>query len=68
MLALLADEPHAATSHQPLRGAALLAAALSAYLRGGGTSDPALSGLQAAVRAVGERNGRERGTRAGSDG
>ncbi|EFJ42531.1 hypothetical protein VOLCADRAFT_97417 [Volvox carteri f. nagariensis] len=50
MLALLADEPAAATSHLPLRGAALLAAALSSYLRGGGTSDAALSGLQAAVK------------------
>ncbi|GLI61359.1 hypothetical protein VaNZ11_003722, partial [Volvox africanus] len=42
--------PHAATSQQPLRGAALLAAALSAYLRGGGTSDAALRALQAAVK------------------
>ncbi|GLC57068.1 hypothetical protein PLESTB_001179400 [Pleodorina starrii] len=50
MLALLADVPHAVTSHQPLRGAALLAAALSAYLRGGGTSEAALAGLQAAVK------------------
>lgn len=48
MLALLSDEPHAATRHQPLRGAALLAAGLVAFLRGG-ASDAAVSGLQAAV-------------------
>ncbi|KAG2446526.1 hypothetical protein HYH02_008513 [Chlamydomonas schloesseri] len=49
MLALLSDEPHAATRHQPLRGAALLAAGLVAFLRGG-ASDAAVSGLQAAVK------------------
>ncbi|KAG2486544.1 hypothetical protein HYH03_014845 [Edaphochlamys debaryana] len=49
MLALLADEAPAATHHQPLRGAALLAAGLAAWLRGG-ASEAAVGGLQAAVK------------------